>query len=139
MKSLKQLAAITLFGAAACAGLYAQTADLRAIIPFDFKVGQASMPAGDYDIHEQGGMVSVRRIDDGKPANAVVTTVGGEGTGRNGSPILQFHRYGDEYFLAAVRNPALGGGRVVPPTVREKEVAKRFGIAAEATVIARKR
>ncbi|MGA3007683.1 MAG: hypothetical protein ABSE59_07315 [Opitutaceae bacterium] len=138
MKSLKQLAAITLFGALAGVGLHAQTVDLRATIPFDLTVGQASLPAGDYEIHEQGVVVLVRRLD-GKPANAIVTTVGVGGAESGGSPRLTFHRYGNEYFLSEIWNPESGGGRGVPRTGHEAEVAKRLGSAVEATVLANKR
>jgi hypothetical protein len=141
MTSIKQLAAITIFfGAFACTGLHAQTVDLGATIPFDFIAGQAVMPAGDYTIHGQSILYLVRRLDAGLPAGAYVTTVGASGTEENGSPRLEFHRYGNEYFLAAIWNAAASGeGRAVPQTVHEKEMAKRLGAGIEATVIASKR
>jgi hypothetical protein len=135
MKSLKQLAAIAIFGALTCAGLQAQTVDMRATIPFDFNIGQTSMPAGDYEIHGHGTMVLLRRVDAGKPANAFVATTGGESANRDGTPRLTFHHYGGEYFLSAIWDPS-SGGRLVPQTGHELEVAKRAGAAMEATVIA---
>jgi len=139
MKSLKQLAAIAVFSALTCAGLHAQGVDLRATIPFDFSVGQASMPAGDYEIRGQGTVVLVRRTDSGKPATAMVTTIGADRPDRSGTARLEFHRYGGEYFLAAVWYPDTVGGREVLQTGREREMAKRLGAAVEATVIANKR
>lgn len=134
MKSMKQLAAIAIFGALTCAGLRAQTVDLRATIPFDFNIGQTSMPAGDYEIQGHGMVVLVRRVDTGKPANAFVVTIGAESANRDGTPRLSFHHYGDEYFLSAIWDPS--GGRLVRQTGRELEMAKRAGAAVEATVIA---
>jgi hypothetical protein len=56
----KQFIAVTIFAALACAGLQAQSADLRATIPFNFHAGERLMPAGEYLIHEQGPIVVVR-------------------------------------------------------------------------------
>jgi hypothetical protein len=138
MKSLKQLTVIGIFGALACAGLHAQTVNMRATIPFDFNVGRATLPAGDYEIQEQGAVVLVRRIDAGKAANAYVQTLGASAASV-GSPHLEFHRYEGEYFLSAIWNGSFGSGRQVPQSNREKDAAKRLGNSVEASVMATKR
>ena len=63
-------------------------------------------------------------------------TINGPSALGHTSPRLEFHRYGDQYFLAAIKGASSGSGREVPQTGREKEVAKRMGTSAEATVLA---
>ncbi len=135
MKSLKQFAGITLFGVLACAGLQAQTMDLRATIPFGFTVGQTAMPAGNYRIHGDGVIVQFRQADARKPANAYVLTIGGHGVAPNANPRLDFHRYGNQYFLAAIRSSSTDG-REVPQSGPEKELSKRLGSLVESSVLA---
>jgi hypothetical protein len=135
MKSLKQFAGITLFGALACAGLQAQTMDLTATIPFGFTVGRTSMPAGDYTIHGDGAMVAFRQVDARTPANVYAMTIGGPGIASNESPRLEFHRYGNQYFLASVKS-SWSAGRELLQTKPEKELAKRVGSSVEASVLA---
>ena len=134
MKSLKQFAGITLFGALACAGLQAQTINLKATIPFEFTMGQTPMPAGNYSIHGDGPLIVLRLEDARRSANALVLTVPGPGVAQNLSPRLEFHRYGDRYFLASIRSSSAAGGRELRQTAPEKELAKRMGSLVEASV-----
>ena len=49
-----------LFAAIACSGLQAQTMNMRASIPFDFRVGTAVLPSGEYLIqHKDGGVLLI--------------------------------------------------------------------------------
>jgi hypothetical protein len=47
---------------------------------------------------------------------------------------LEFNRYGNAYFLAAVWNSITQDGRELPQTAREKELAKRGDVPAKAAV-----
>jgi hypothetical protein len=132
MKSLKQLIVVTIFAAAACAGLHAQNVDMRATIPFDFHAGDRLMPAGEYVIQEQGPWVIFNRAD-GKASGALLT-FGASGRGQAQDARLEFKRYGDEYFLSTVWNSYTADGRQVPPTTRQKELAKRGNVPVEAAV-----
>ncbi|HEY3840165.1 MAG TPA: hypothetical protein VGL72_26515 [Bryobacteraceae bacterium] len=136
MKSLKQFAGITLFGALACAGLQAQTMNLKATIPFDFTVGRTALPAGNYTIEGNGAMVTFRQEDARKPANMYVITIGGPGVGPNESPRLEFHQYGRQYFLASIKSSSAAAGRELPQSGPEKELAKRVGSLVNASVVA---
>jgi hypothetical protein len=131
MNRLKQLVAITIFGALACAGLHAQSYDLRATIPFAFTAGQKLMPAGEYRLHPEGQVVLVSRLD-GKPDGVFVMPMSPAGEDSKETNRLVFNRYGSAYFLASI------GNRRLPKTNGEKQLAKRISQPAEAPVIASK-
>jgi hypothetical protein len=124
MKSLKQLVVLAILSALACAGLYAQTVDLRATIPFDFRAGNTLMPAGEYEIRGQGPWVLLRLADGGRPSVGLMTNQA-VGTDPTRDARLDFNRYGNAYFLAAVWVPFSSDGRQVPATAQEKRLAKR--------------
>ncbi len=76
----------------------AQSNGIRAVIPFEFKAGKATLPAGTYTLSQQGAtsnVVQLRTLGSGAtplPQGAQVG-VGGQDTQ------LTFNRYGDQYFL----------------------------------------
>ena len=56
-----------LAAAMACPYVYAQTVDAHANVPFNFRMGDAVMPAGQYRIHESQGLLMLRE-ETGKKA-----------------------------------------------------------------------
>lgn len=133
MKSLKQLAVSVIFAALACAGLRAQTVDMRAEIPFNFHAGDKSMPAGEYFIHEEGPVVFLRTLDEAKLSRALIT-VGAAGRNPSHETKLVFNRYGSEYFLSTIWDSYTEDGRQVLSTAREKELAKRGNVLVPAVI-----
>src|SRR6266481_3377345 len=127
-----------LFAAIACSGLQAQTMDMRASIPFDFRVGTTVLPSGEYMIHHRaGGVLSIADMQGKHSTN--VLTVGGDHADRPGAQgILQFTRYGEDYYLAKVWTSDSGVARALPKSKRETELAKRVGLTETATVSLRK-
>ncbi len=115
--------AIGLFATAASSGLLAQTMDLRANVPFDFRLGEKIMPAGKYVIHHSDGLLMLREQSGTKAAVVFLTqpTIRRD-TPKTGS--LVFNRYGENYFLASVWSPYSRDGRVLVKSNREKEIAK---------------
>src|ERR1700682_5628489 len=98
---MKQLCLATgLFAAMACAGLYAQTVDLRANVPFDFRMGKTLMPAGEYVIHHSAGVLSVRAQSGCTAALHITLLESRHRASSKGS--LVFNRYGDSYFLSKI-------------------------------------
>ncbi|HXP87651.1 MAG TPA: hypothetical protein VN841_23160 [Bryobacteraceae bacterium] len=134
MNSLKQLVVVTIFAALACTGLYAQSLDMRATIPFDFRAGNTLMPAGEYDIHSQGTWVILRLADGGRPVVGVMTN-GATGGTSDREARLDFHRYGNAYFLTTIWSPFSRDGRQLPPTAREKELAQKGRVPVESAVV----
>lgn len=137
MKSLQNFALAVFLAALACTGLEAQTVDLRATIPFDFHAGDKLMSAGEYLIHEQDSCVILHRLDGDRPANIVLMTIGAGGRDPQDAH-LDFNRYGSEYFLRTIWDSLSQNGRQVPQTARQKELARRGGAPAQATVALRK-
>ena len=128
-----------LFAAIACSGLQAQTMNVRASIPFDFRVGTNVLPSGEYFIHYRtDGVLSVAAAQ-GKHAVQIVT-IGGDhpDTPTAGGGILQFVRYGEDYYLAKVWTSDSNVARALPKSWRETELAKHAGLTETANVSLRK-
>lgn len=116
------LSSLTLLTAAAA---LAQTEPvMRADIPFDFRVGTAILPAGQYDVGPQSGgsVLLIRRVD-GRSA-AMTMTYWGEARKIPGPGTLVFNRYGKTYFLREVWNPGSSEGRQVIKSKGEREFAR---------------
>ena len=122
--------ALALLGASVGSRLYAQTADMKANIPFDFLVGANPMPAGDYTIHQSGGLISLNRA--GGPGIFTLTLH----TSRQSAPstgVLEFHKYDDTYFLSSVWTARSTAGHALTTDSKEKELARRLGIGSVQT------
>jgi hypothetical protein len=105
--------------------LQAQTIDLKATIPFEFRMGKTLMAAGDYTIHHSNGVLTLRPENGG---NAVVGLAIATDLPKHSSTAgLLFHRYGETYFLYKVWTPGSANARSVPETSLEKELARRGG------------
>jgi hypothetical protein len=96
---------------------------LIARVPFEFAVGNASLPRDTYRVSRMNGhpdMVFVRSDRRG----ALIRT-DGVSLPRDGStPSLMFHRYGDQYFLRQIRWDETG--RLdLPETKAERNAAER--------------
>ncbi len=133
MKSLKRFILVTTFAALAGTALRAQSVDVRAAIPFDFHAGDRLLPAGEYVIQGQGSVVFLRGADNGSPSFALMT-INSEGRDPSGHARLDFNRYSNEYFLTAVWDSFTQVGRQVPPTARQKVLAKRGNVPVQDTV-----
>jgi hypothetical protein len=117
-------------------GLLAQSTAWKATIPFDFRVGGAPLPAGTYVIHESGAMLTVKDETGRQGAAAIALTNAAIRRVRQSRPELEFHRYGDTYFLASVWAADSPDGRSLLQTRREKELAARKDGGIQTAVIA---
>lgn len=108
---------------------YAGSVDgIKAQVPFDFYVGDRQIPAGEHAVKTLTGDEAALRIGDGRRGATVLTNgarAKGDGEGR---PRLVFHRYGDQYFLAAVWGTG-NSGRVLRESKRERSLRKESRIA----------
>ena len=126
-----------LFAAIAGPGLRAQSNGWKATIPFDFRVGNAQLPAGTYWIHESGATLVVKEeTGRQRAAAAMALTNAAIRRGRQPSTELEFHRYGDTYFLASVWTADSPDGRSLLKTRPEKELAARNGGRSQTAVVA---
>ena len=120
---------VTLAALATLAGVsaYAQIGStLRVSVPFEFTVNNTVLPAGEYSISSTGldnlGITAMRSSD-----NQRVVLFTGNSASRN-TPVdqstLEFHRYGNNYFLADIWWAEGASGLELLKSKTEKEVAK---------------
>ena len=106
-KRMFTLVAASLVAAFALASVPADAADVKARIPFDFKVNGKTLTEGNYTFSTNQSVLMVRGYSDG----ALVLTNRLE-AGKNGEPKAVFHKYGNTYILAEIW---LGSfGRTIP-------------------------
>jgi len=122
MKTFLYTAALA--AAMACPYAHAQTVDARADVPFNFRMGDAVMPAGQYRIHESQGLLTLREENGKGTAMHLTLPVSRSAVASN--PSLEFKRYGSEYYLAKVWSPLSHDGQALIQGKREKELASRF-------------
>jgi hypothetical protein len=87
-------------GVVAGTSLEAQTMNLHAVVPFAWQVNGRQLNAGDYRISKDGStpVVTVRDTASGNATFLQILPASGHDTASR----LVFHRYGDQYFLAAI-------------------------------------
>jgi len=100
------------------------TGSIKAHIPFDFSVGNKTLPAGAYTVAPltTPGALLIRH-EDGRTA-AMVITSGMPAQQEQGQTKLVFHRYGDQYFLAQVWTAGDSDGRELRQSRTERELVK---------------
>jgi hypothetical protein len=95
---------------------------LRVNIPFDFVVGNTTLPAGEYALRPLspvGSIVGIKQVD-GSAAMIVVTRPADQ-TGQTTEARLIFHRYGNECFLSQIWTGV--NGLQLNKSKREQEMA----------------
>jgi hypothetical protein len=112
----------------------AQFTVTRVEIPFDFAVGSAKLPAGEYivDTHIAPGVVALRATDGRGAASAQVNhTVANKPADESK---LVFNKYGNRYFLSQVWE-AGKAGHMINRSRREMETAKAETVPAEERIL----
>ena len=109
--------------------------ELRANIPFDFSVGNKTMPAGEYSVR-CANATSPRKVlqlrsRDGRAGvfiqtNSVIGKI-------QDSAKLVFNRYGDHYFFAQAWLPADSTGMQALKSQSEKQIARELAREKRAT------
>jgi len=92
-------------------------------VPFDFKIGDTSLPADSYRVSRVDGHTNVLLV---RSTHRGIFVFGYrvESQDGNETPRLVFHRYGDEYFLREIK--FFGSlGMNLPETVEEREAQRR--------------
>ena len=106
----------------------ARHATVRVSIPFQFHVGNATMPAGDYTIRElnEDSNASTLQISCQKSgANTIVNMIGALGNTPAMSK-LTFRRYGNQYYFAAVWVEGENDGLQAPKSKAERATQKEL-------------
>jgi hypothetical protein len=123
---------LSLIIAATCAAHAQPSRRVVVNVPFDFIVGKQSMPAGTYTVrqlNQQGARVLlVERADRSAACLVQANTV--EAAKAAGHGRLEFHRYGNNYFLFRVWSAGVSEGRELPPSALERTLARESARAA---------
>ena len=128
-----------LFVAMASTSLYAQTMDMQASIPFDFRIGSTVLPSGEYSIHQSGNVLFVSQTD-GSHTHGVFMTVGEDHPNTSTAKgNLLFNRYGNAYYLSKIWTPDAEAARAPLKSSRERELASHIGLTGTASVSLRAR
>jgi len=103
----------------------AQTPEYRATIPFDFSVGNKTLPAGDYvialaDFIESRNVLTIRKVK-GEESETVMFFPKSSKDAIESSEIA-FNRYDKQYFLAEIISPRIYGD--FSPTSAETRLAE---------------
>jgi hypothetical protein len=103
---MKSISAVTLFTIATLAatnGLFAQEPSAKANIPFNFTVGEKSMPAGEYTISLTSEHVVKIQSADKLQVDLALASKSYQDPGAKGQ--LVFDKVGDYYFLRQISSP----------------------------------
>ena len=103
----------------------AQETRVRADIPFDFIVGNQVLSAGEYMVASEGAtnQVIVIRSNDRKTAILALTNSCSSSKPSDTTKLV-FHRLADRYFLSQVWVAGNSGGRQLPASRFEVQLAK---------------
>ena len=105
---------------------FAQSTYLTAVIPFDFVVGDRTLPAGSYQVqcNLHGAPTVILRGVDVKAAHIVLTMATNSAKLPKEGKLI-FNRYGNSNFLAQVWRPGVSQGNLLPTSKTEREMAAR--------------
>ena len=132
------LLAISMCAVLAGSSVYAQSSTvLKMDVPFDFRVGGQSLPAGEYTVVPKSPTIVVIRNKDGHQSAVSMTNA----VQANQSPAdgkLIFNRYGEYQFLSQIWTPGEEVGRELPKSKIEQEVAGSTALAEKTILLAKK-
>jgi len=109
-----------------------QTRLMTATIPFDFTIGQKTLPAGKYEIYHNGrpNALVIRSMD--CRVNVMFLTNSVQAKRALAEAQLVFRRYGDQYFLGQLWSPGDDVGHESPQSRRERELINEKHLAQRA-------
>ena len=117
---------------------YAQKTAATVNIPFNFTIDDVRMPAGEYNISSSSErVVTIQQV--GGHETKTTMTNNGSSTKSDGRAKLDFHKYGNAYFLAAAWLPNSDHAREFYASPNEIQVARNGGQdVVELTLLAAK-
>lgn len=109
---------------------------IRANVPFDFTIGERTVPAGEY-YFARGMYPGSMKIESTDLKTTLFAVYGNGGTNKTGSDnALIFHRYDDRYFLREVQGWEGQFNAKFGPTRAEKEQMARSAVKGTVTRVA---
>lgn len=127
-KGFRSITMLSILLTLAALSICAQSQTKRTLtIPFDFIVGQRTLPAGEYIVEPNRrdfDRVWLIQSRDGR-TSALFTTKQVQTNETPEQTKLIFHKYGDQYFLSQVWSPGGNTGHELLMTRTERELAKK--------------
>jgi hypothetical protein len=135
MKNVLGCLSMAVLAVVLAAPMPAQSIVVKANVPFDFMVGGRTLPAGVYEFGtiSQGGVLRVMR-ESGSPSAMAASSASSKGDSSTAVSV-EFHRYGNEYFLYKVWNGSASYGREIPASRIERELSTRASVNRPETVM----
>ena len=104
------------------------TTELRASIPFEFSIGNQTMPAGEYVVYctnPTSGM-NVLKLSSRDGRATVMVQTNSVISKKQANARLVFNRYGDQYFFAQAWLPVDSVGMQVSKSRNEKRITREL-------------
>ncbi len=93
---------------------------VKADVPFAFRVGNVSLPAGSYTVRPAADHAFL--LQNGDAGSAILSTYRNDERLKASAPKMVFHKYGDTYILVEIWDASGTEGMVIPETKLEKEL-----------------
>ena len=128
LKILNTILALSILTIGTVATASAQLPGTRtsAQIPFDFIVGEQTLPAGLYELRRIGNnpyLLCIQNVDYSRNVMIFNTSLLDQGDSIRQNALV-FHRYGDAYFLAEIRSQYEGIARELQPSEQERNMER---------------
>jgi hypothetical protein len=120
---------LALAGASAVVANGQSNARLVAHVPFDFVIGDKTLPAGEYSVAATDQSGDTIAIANSQGDAAIRLSSPSERKGREKAAQLVFHRYGSTYFLAQVWRAGEATGRELSKSNQERGMARELKLA----------
>jgi hypothetical protein len=104
MKRIAEVALLVAAGFLTVGSAMAQNHEVQANIPFSFNLNGQTLPAGHYTIKSDSGSPQILRLDDRKDSVYTVVMARPDANKSQQNNTIEFHRYGNQYFLSSVRS-----------------------------------
>jgi hypothetical protein len=105
--------------------LPAQTVRMTVDVPFEFQVGNSSLPAGRYVVASTASPELMEiRPSDGREGMYFVAIRSGGGSAPEGRSAVTYHRYGSRVFLHRIVAGWAATGFETPPNTVERELIR---------------
>ncbi len=110
------------------------SSSLKAKVPFDFKIGNNVLPAGEYYVAKDGrtGVLSVRSLETDAVVIFLADRVHSNETTEQAR--LVFNTYGDHYYLREVWMAGMSSGSSISKGKAQREMAGRAAIRSVVVV-----
>jgi len=109
---------------------------MQANIPFSFIASDQSLPAGTYNFVISADFIHCQIVASDGSVHPIHFAPGAQRKSNTtlGAGVVQFHKYGDRYFLTQVWKPGNPDGLAAYPSKRMLESAKAMGAAETVNV-----